>query len=167
MFLSIGDILQLSRLAADLYTKGWVVAREAPQEFRDLVHELLLLKDVLFIVHRKITRDDDGLYGDPTKRVLQQCFGALSDFSVLVAKYEKLGELPSVWKKSFSSCYSTTRKITECTLIYSFERPWSLVPSSTVVQRAGQHPCLSEQTPEISATLAAGPHARGKVSWAD
>ncbi|KAI4256008.1 MAG: hypothetical protein L6R42_006437 [Xanthoria sp. 1 TBL-2021] len=90
MFLSIGDILQLSRLAADLYTKGWVVAREAPQEFRDLVHELLLLKDVLFIVHRKITRDDDGLYGDPTKRVLQQCFGALSDFSVLVAKYEKL-----------------------------------------------------------------------------
>ncbi|KAL8847656.1 MAG: hypothetical protein Q9221_007298 [Calogaya cf. arnoldii] len=90
MVLSIGDILQLSRLAADLYTKGWVVAREAPQEFRDLVHELLLLKDVLFIVHRKVSRDDSGLYSDPTKQVLQQCFAALSDFSVLVAKYEKL-----------------------------------------------------------------------------
>ncbi|CAL8581885.1 hypothetical protein XPA_007565 [Xanthoria parietina] len=90
MFLAVGDIIQLTRLAADLYTKGWVVARDAPQEFRDLVHELLLLKDVLFIVHRKVTRDDDGLYGDPTKRVLQQCFGALSDFNILVAKYEKL-----------------------------------------------------------------------------
>ncbi|KAL8997793.1 MAG: hypothetical protein Q9169_003042 [Polycauliona sp. 2 TL-2023] len=90
MVLSVGDILQLTRLAADLYTKGWVVARDAPQEFRDLIHELLLLKDVLFIVHRKIARDDDSLYGDPAKRVLQQCFGALSDFSVLVAKYEQL-----------------------------------------------------------------------------
>ncbi|KAL8674467.1 MAG: hypothetical protein Q9168_001132 [Polycauliona sp. 1 TL-2023] len=90
MFLSVGDILQLTRLAADLYTKGWVVARDAPQEFRDLVHELLLLKDILFTVHRKVTRDEDGLYGDPTKRVLQQCFGALKEFSVLVAKYEQL-----------------------------------------------------------------------------
>lgn len=96
MFLSVGDILQLTRLAADLYTKGWVVARGAPQEFRDLVHELFLLKDVLFIVHRKVTRDDDGLYGDPTKRVLEQCFGALSDFNILVAKYEKLGECISI-----------------------------------------------------------------------
>ncbi|KAI4113435.1 MAG: hypothetical protein LQ345_005585 [Seirophora villosa] len=67
----------------------WVVARDAPQEFRDLVHDLLLLKDILFIVHRKVTRDPD-LYGDPTKRVLQCCFDALSDFSTLVAKYEKL-----------------------------------------------------------------------------
>ena len=92
MVVSIGDVLQLSRLAATLYTKGWVVAREAPQDFRDLVHELSLLKDVLFIVHRKVIRDDNGLYSDVTKRVLQQCFGALSDFSVLVAKYEKLGE---------------------------------------------------------------------------
>lgn len=91
MFLSIGDILQLTRLAANLYTKGWVVAREAPQEFRDLVHELLLLKDILFIVHRKVTRESD-LYGDPTKRVLQQCFDTLSDFSILVAKYEQLGK---------------------------------------------------------------------------
>ncbi|KAI4194637.1 MAG: hypothetical protein LQ350_007662 [Teloschistes chrysophthalmus] len=89
MFLSVGDILQLSRLAADLYTKGWLVARDAPQEFRDLVHELLLLKDVLFVVHRKIDRDAD-LYGDPTKRVLQRCFDTLSEFSNLVQKYEKL-----------------------------------------------------------------------------
>lgn len=91
MFLSIGDILQLSRLAADLYTKGWAVARDAPQDFRDLVHDLLLLKDILFIVHRKVTRNSD-LYGDPTKRVLQRCFGALSEFSTLVAKYEQLGK---------------------------------------------------------------------------
>lgn len=68
-----------------------MVARDAPQEFRDLVHDLLLLKDILFIVHRKVTRDPD-LYGDPTKRVLQCCFDALSDFSTLVAKYEKLGK---------------------------------------------------------------------------
>ncbi|KAL9037431.1 MAG: hypothetical protein Q9180_003719, partial [Flavoplaca navasiana] len=97
MVVSIGDVLQLSRLAATLYTKGWLVARDAPQDFRDLVQELLLLKDILFIVHRKVTRevtrdddDDDGLYSHVTKRVLQQCFGALSDFSVLVAKYENL-----------------------------------------------------------------------------
>ncbi|KAI4092076.1 MAG: hypothetical protein LQ344_003731 [Seirophora lacunosa] len=89
MVLSVGDILQLSRLAADLYNKGWVVARDAPQEFRDLVHDLFLLKDILFIVHRKVTREPD-LYGDPTKRVLRCCFDALSDFSTLVAKYEKL-----------------------------------------------------------------------------
>lgn len=92
MFLSVGDILQLSRLAADLYTKGWAVARDAPQDFRDLVHELLLLKDILFIVHRKVSRDSD-LYGDPTKRVLQRCFDVLSEFSTLVGKYEKLGKL--------------------------------------------------------------------------
>ncbi|KAL8804222.1 MAG: hypothetical protein Q9182_002676 [Xanthomendoza sp. 2 TL-2023] len=89
MFLSIGDILQLSRLAADLYKKGWVVARQAPQEFRDLVHELLLLKDILFIVHRKVNRES-SLYGDPTKEVVRRCFDTLSEFSVLVAKYEKL-----------------------------------------------------------------------------
>ncbi|KAL8830148.1 MAG: hypothetical protein Q9170_005869 [Blastenia crenularia] len=89
MFLSVGDILQLSRLAADLYTKGWVVARGAPQDFRDLVHELLLLKDILYVVHKKVTRDSD-LYGEPTKRVLQHCFDALSEFSSLVGKYEKL-----------------------------------------------------------------------------
>lgn len=91
MFLSIGDILQLSRLAADLYNKGWAVARDAPQDFRDLVHELLLLKDISFIIHRKVQRDPD-LYGDPTKRVLQRYNDALSDFSILVAKYEKLGK---------------------------------------------------------------------------
>ncbi|KAL8982585.1 MAG: hypothetical protein Q9205_002954, partial [Flavoplaca limonia] len=91
MLVSIGDILQLSRLAATLYTKGWLVARDAPQDFRDLIQELLLLKDILFIVHRKVTRDDDdGLYSHVTNRVLQQCSGALLDFSVLVAKYEKL-----------------------------------------------------------------------------
>lgn len=89
MFLSVGDILQLSRLAADLYTKGWAVARDAPQDFRDLVHELLLLKDILFIVHRKISRDPDS-YSDPTRNVLQYCFNALSEFSSLVGKYEKL-----------------------------------------------------------------------------
>ncbi|KAL8968963.1 MAG: hypothetical protein Q9197_004590 [Variospora fuerteventurae] len=89
MVVSIGDILQLTRLAADLYNKGWVVARDAPQEFRDLVHDLLLLKEVLFILHRKIQLNPD-LYGDPTKRVLQCCFYALFDFSNLVAKYERL-----------------------------------------------------------------------------
>lgn len=98
MVVSIGDILQLSRLAATLYTKGWLVARDAPQDFRDLVQELLLLKDILFIVHRNVTRqvtrdDDNGLCSHVTERVLQQCFGALSDFSDLVAKYEKLGKL--------------------------------------------------------------------------
>ncbi|KAL8935897.1 MAG: hypothetical protein Q9211_004456 [Gyalolechia sp. 1 TL-2023] len=92
MFLSVGDILQLSRLAADLYTKGWAVARDAPQDFRDLVHELLLLKDILFVVHKKVSRDPDS-YGDPTGRVLQYCFDALSEFSNLVGKYEKLGRL--------------------------------------------------------------------------
>ncbi|KAL8712594.1 MAG: hypothetical protein Q9220_003125 [cf. Caloplaca sp. 1 TL-2023] len=89
MFLSVGDVLQLSKLAADLYTKGWVVARDAPQEFRDLVHELSLLKDILFIVHRKVNREADS-YGEPTKRVLQRCLQTLSEFSELVAKYEKL-----------------------------------------------------------------------------
>ncbi|KAL8783513.1 MAG: hypothetical protein Q9213_004559 [Squamulea squamosa] len=91
MFLGVGDILQLTRLAADLYTKAWVVARDAPQEFRDLVHELQLLKEVLFILTQKVKRDDGAsLYGDPTKRILGQCNGALSDFSILVAKYEIL-----------------------------------------------------------------------------
>ncbi|KAI4185196.1 MAG: hypothetical protein LQ346_005959 [Caloplaca aetnensis] len=89
MFLSIGDILQLSRLAADLYNKGWAVARDAPQDFRDLVHELLLLKGILFTIHRKVERDPDA-YGDATRRVLQRCFEVLSEFSILVAKYEKL-----------------------------------------------------------------------------
>ncbi|KAL8934869.1 MAG: hypothetical protein Q9216_005691 [Gyalolechia sp. 2 TL-2023] len=89
MLLSVGDILQLSRLAADLYTKGWAVARDAPQDFRDLVHELLLLKDILFLLHKKVSRDPES-YGDPTKRVLQYCIDALSEFSTLVGKYEKL-----------------------------------------------------------------------------
>lgn len=92
MFLSVGDILQLSRFAADLYTKGWAVARDAPQDFRDLVHELLLLKDILFVVHKRISRDPDS-YGDPTRRVLRYCFDALSEFSSLVGKYEELGKL--------------------------------------------------------------------------
>ncbi|KAL8699392.1 MAG: hypothetical protein Q9224_001432 [Gallowayella concinna] len=110
MILSIGDILQLSRLAADLYTKGWVVARQAPQEFCDLVQELLLLKEILFTIHRKVTRDS-GLYGDATGRVLQRCFDTLSDFSVLVAKYEKLGKLVSAEKTL------VLPTVTECTCI--------------------------------------------------
>ncbi|KAL8948378.1 MAG: hypothetical protein Q9222_005434 [Ikaeria aurantiellina] len=99
MFLSVGDILQLSKFAADLYTKGWVVARDAPQEFRDLVHELLLLKDILFIVHRKVIREADS-YGEPTKRVLHRCLQTLSEFSELVAKYEKLEYSPSLRQRN-------------------------------------------------------------------
>lgn len=143
MFLSVGDILQLSRLAADLYTKGWAVARDAPQDFRDLVHELLLLKDILFVIHSKVSRDPDS-YGDPTRRVLQYCFDALSDFSSLVAKYEKLGKLSHNNFSQYLSLSGESYVDSIFLRIVSFERSWSLVSPSTMVKRAEQYPGLSQ-----------------------
>lgn len=95
MPVSVGDALQITRFAWDLYNKGFIVARDAPEDFRGLLEQLLLLKDVLWIVQSKVDKDRE-VYGDHTRRILEGCFVSLSKFQVLIAKYEKLGMFSAI-----------------------------------------------------------------------
>ena len=43
----VGDLLAITKLAWDLYHNCYLVAREAPDDFHKLVHELTSLQRVL------------------------------------------------------------------------------------------------------------------------
>lgn len=96
-FSPIGDTLAITRLAWDLYSRGYAVARDASAEFKSLLADLRLLKLVLWYIRDKVTRGGKSC-SDSTLATLHDCFRTLNDFEALVGKFEKLGKLeaPSV-----------------------------------------------------------------------
>ena len=121
----IGDLLSVTKLAWDLYHNCYLVAREAPDEFRQLVNELASLQGVLRSLRDDVNSDKSFLerMGESRKQVfllyydhlvalsktnlqalercLASCFETLHKLQKLVIKYRELGVGDGLqfWKK--------------------------------------------------------------------
>ena len=103
----IGDLLSVTKLAWDLYHNCYLVAREAPDDFRQLVNELASLQGVLRTLRDDVNSDKSFLerMGESRKqtleRCLESCFETLRKLQKLVIKYRELGNGDGLqfWKK--------------------------------------------------------------------
>ncbi|KAL8632425.1 hypothetical protein Q9189_001800 [Teloschistes chrysophthalmus] len=93
----VGDLLAVTKLAWDLYHNCYLVAREAPEDFRQLVNELASLQGVLRTLRDDVNSDKSFLerLGDSRKETLERCVGSCFDtlnrLQKLVIKYRELG----------------------------------------------------------------------------
>ncbi len=91
------DLLAATKLAWDLYHNCYLVARDAPDEFRQLVNELASLQGVLRTLRDDVYSDKSfsDRIGDARKRTLERClngcYGTLRRLNDLVVQYRKLG----------------------------------------------------------------------------
>ena len=103
----IGDLLSVTKLAWDLYHNCYLVAREAPEEFRQLVNELASLQSVLRTLRDDVNSDKsfierlDENRKQTLETCLKMCFETLQRLQELVIKYRKLGieDGTQFWKK--------------------------------------------------------------------
>ncbi|KAL8961874.1 MAG: hypothetical protein Q9183_005244 [Haloplaca sp. 2 TL-2023] len=103
----VGDLLAITKLAWDLYHNCYLVAREAPDDFRKLVDELASLQGVLRALRDDVNSDRSFLerLGDSRKetleRCLRSCFTTLDSLQRLVIKYRELGvnDGKQFWRK--------------------------------------------------------------------
>jgi len=103
----IGDLLTITQLAWDLYHTCYLAAREAPDNFRQLVNELASLKGVLRTLCDDISSDKSSLdrmeenRKQTLERCLANCFETLHKLQKLVIKYRELGVADGlqVWRK--------------------------------------------------------------------
>lgn len=104
----VTDLLAVTKLAWDLYHKCFLVAREAPDDFRQLVNELASLQSVLRSLRDDVTSDKSFLdkMGENRKEMLERClvscFDTLHKLERLVARFRELGNVgdgPQFWKK--------------------------------------------------------------------
>lgn len=95
--LETSDVLALAKLSWDLYHACYLVARDAPDGFRQLVNELASLQDVL-----RTFRDDvntnSSFFDDLEEgrrrivaRCLSSCFDTLNRLDDLISRYQALG----------------------------------------------------------------------------
>lgn len=101
----VTDILAVTKLAWDLYHNCYLVAREAPEDFRQLVNELASLQGVLRSLRDDINSDKSFLQrlGEGRKQTLDRCvancFDTLRKLQKLVVKYRELHSDEGFWKK--------------------------------------------------------------------
>lgn len=103
----VGDVLTVTKLAWDLYHNCYLVAREAPEDFRQLVNELASLQGVLRTLRDDVNSDTsflDRLGGnrkETLERCLGSCFDTLNKLQKLVIKYRELGVNDGIqfWRK--------------------------------------------------------------------
>lgn len=88
----VGDTVALTTLAYNIYKKVYAVAKNAPEQFRELSQELKIHKVVLFRIRDQIKRDTGSEYSQSVKDVLESCFQTLRGVRDLTAKYENLGK---------------------------------------------------------------------------
>ena len=91
------DILGLAKLGWDLYHTCYLVARDAPDGFRQLVNEVANLQEALRNLRGDVTSNpsffdqlDDGrkqIFG----RCLKSCFATLHRLNDLITRYQSLG----------------------------------------------------------------------------
>lgn len=101
------DLLAATRLAWDLYHNCYLVAREAPEEFRQLVNELASLQGVLRTLRDDVHSDKSFLerMGEQKQATLTRCINScnatLRKLQELVIRYRKLGNEDGVqfWRK--------------------------------------------------------------------
>ncbi|KAL8787199.1 MAG: hypothetical protein Q9195_007890 [Heterodermia aff. obscurata] len=93
MSFNIGDLVAVTKLAYDVYSKGFLVARGAPDQFRELVRELSVFKDALYQIRSQTENFGELNYDDPLRSLIKGCLQILSDFGDFVGKYEQLGSI--------------------------------------------------------------------------
>ncbi len=91
-FSPIGDTVALVHLAHSLYSRVFVVARDAPEQFEELSHELHTIKTVLYQLGRDVVGGWDSTYNALIREIVVDCYGTLRGLGDLIAKYENLGE---------------------------------------------------------------------------
>lgn len=87
----VGDTMALTQLAYSVYSKFYLVARDAPEHFGELSRDLQMFKSILYQVHGQVNRDTGSIHGTNIQDVLRRCFDTLRGLRDLTAKYEKLG----------------------------------------------------------------------------
>ena len=92
MSFNIGDLVAVTKLAYDVYSKGFLVARGAPDQFRELVRELAVYKEALYRVQSQTENGSRLTYDDPVRALIKRCLQTLSDFGDFVGRYEQLGQ---------------------------------------------------------------------------
>ena len=103
----IGDLLAVTKLAWDLYHNCYLVAREAPDDFRQLVNELASLQGVLRTLRDDVHSDKSFLerMGENRKETLERCLTSCTDtlrkLQRLIIKYRELGFADGLqfWRK--------------------------------------------------------------------
>lgn len=95
--LGVGDVVQCTRLAWDLYHNCYLVAKAAPEEFRRLVTELAALQGVLRTLRDDVNSDSSFLdrLSEERQQTLERClassYDTLKRLEDLVLKYRSLG----------------------------------------------------------------------------
>ena len=87
----IGDTVALTKLAYTLYSRVFVVARDAPEQFEDLLQDLDAYKSVLYRIRSQTDDARDPSYGVAVQDPLRRCFQTLYGLRDLTIKYENLG----------------------------------------------------------------------------
>ncbi|KAL9050061.1 MAG: hypothetical protein Q9206_005242, partial [Seirophora lacunosa] len=103
----VGDILTLTKLAWDLYHKCYKVAKDAPDDFRQLVNKLASLQGVLRTLRDDANSDDsftrrlDDSRKERLESCIQSCHDTLRNLKKLVSKYQELvvGDGKQFWRK--------------------------------------------------------------------
>ena len=104
----ITDLLAVTKLAWDLYHECFLVAREAPDDFRQLVNELASLQSILRSLRDDVTSDKSFLekMGENRKEMLERCLSACFDtlrkLEGFVVKFRELGRTGNgsqFWRK--------------------------------------------------------------------
>lgn len=107
MSVQIGDVIALANLAITLYkgnatslsyallsilidADGFKVAQQAPKIFGDLVEELLVARNIVWLIQTEL-ENEQGQIPDPTGSI-RLTHLALVSFKPLVEKYKKLGQ---------------------------------------------------------------------------
>ena len=77
----VTDVLAVTKLAWDLYHSCYLVAREAPDEFRQLVNELASLQGILRTLRDDINSDKSFLerIGEARQQSLVRCVSSCDD----------------------------------------------------------------------------------------
>ncbi|KAI9717944.1 MAG: hypothetical protein M1828_007036 [Chrysothrix sp. TS-e1954] len=89
MSFSAGDAIALTKLAVDLYQRGFKVAKAAPDSFQNLLEYLLIYRNIIWRIRARFT--EDGRLEDETAvAALQRSDRALHAFRPLVARYQNL-----------------------------------------------------------------------------
>ena len=88
----VGDTVAIINIAWQIYNKIYVVARDAPQEYRTLLADLRVFSDQLKTIRARFESSDDAPT-EPLREVLQRSSQTLVDFKEKLAKYSDLGVL--------------------------------------------------------------------------
>ncbi|KAI5782027.1 hypothetical protein DFH27DRAFT_488153 [Peziza echinospora] len=103
----VGDFLAVGKLAWDLYRKCYVVAKDAPKEFQELVGEIATLSQSIKILEDEVNNPESTLVraGEDRARMMAEMMRrvevTLRELEKFAMKYEQLANPKKAWRKEF------------------------------------------------------------------